>query len=104
MPMLRHMVTANGFGSQRPSLSFDRVESGPASTLELSQDIDLTGEGLPTVTWVYDAATDETSWSSPFEELLGFGPLDTGLLRHCARPRWSATPVPGPARKPSRSR
>ncbi len=79
MPMLRHMVTANGFGSQRPSLSFDRVESGPASTLELSQDIDLTGEGLPTVTWVYDAATDETSWSYPFEELLGFGQLDKGF-------------------------
>ncbi len=79
MPMLRHMVTANGFGGQRPTLSFDRIESGPASTLELSQDIDLTAEGLPTVTWVYDASTDEINWSYPFEELLGFGPLDEGF-------------------------
>jgi len=77
--MLLHMVTANSFGSQRPTLSFDRIETGPASTLELSQDIAFTADGLPSVTWAYDASTDEVNWSYPFEELLGFRVGDRGF-------------------------
>ena len=59
--------------------SLDRIERGPATMLELSEDIDLTIDGLRTVTWVYDSATDEVSWSYPFEELFGFAAGERGF-------------------------
>lgn len=87
--MVRHMVTANGFGSQRPSLSFDRIERGPATMLELSEDVQFTIDGLRSVSWVYDRAADEVSWSFPLEELFGY---TAGTLGFSVR---SGTPVVG---------
>ena len=70
------MVTTSEFDGGRRTVSFDRVELGgttfPEHPFELSQPIDLTGDGLPTVTWVYDSAKDVVTWSSPIEELFGF--------------------------------
>ncbi len=70
------MVTTSEFDGGRRTVSFDRVELGgtnyPEHPFELSQPIDLTGDGLPTVTWVYDPDTDTVTWSSPIEELFGF--------------------------------
>ncbi len=70
------MVTTSEFDGGRRTVSFDRVELGgpnfPEHPFELSQTIDLTGDGLPTVTWVYDSADDTVTWSSPLEELFGF--------------------------------
>jgi len=83
------MVTASSFGSQRPTLSFDRIERGPAAMLELSEDVDLTIDGLRTVSWVYDRSADEVFWSYPFEELFGFAPGDAGFSVR------SGTPVEG---------
>ncbi len=40
--------------------------------IELSRGVDLTGQGVPTVTWVYDRSTDSIIWSSPIEEFFGF--------------------------------
>jgi len=73
------MVTASSFGSQRPTLSFDRIERGPATMLELSEDVDLTIDGLRTVSWVYDRADDQVFWSYPFEELFGYSVGDPGF-------------------------
>ncbi len=87
--MLRHMVTASSFGSQRPTLSFDRIERGPATMLELSEDVELSIDGLRTVSWVYDLTTDEVFWSFPFEELFGFASGDPGFSVR------SGTPVIG---------
>jgi diguanylate cyclase (GGDEF)-like protein/PAS domain S-box-containing protein len=70
------MVTTSEFDGGRRTVSFDRVELGgtnfPEHPFELSQSIDLTGDGLPTVTWVYDRVKDAVTWSSPIEELFGF--------------------------------
>jgi diguanylate cyclase (GGDEF)-like protein/PAS domain S-box-containing protein len=44
----------------------------PDRPFELSQDIDLTGDSLPTVTWAYDRSADSVIWSSPIEEFFGF--------------------------------
>ena len=87
--MLRRMVTASSFGSQRPTLSFDRIERGPANMLELSEDVDLTIDSLRSVSWVYDRSADEVSWSYPFEELFGFDSGDPGFSVE------SGTPVVG---------
>ena len=70
------MVTTSEFDGGRRTVSFDRVELGgtdfPEHPFELSQSIDLTGDGLPTVTWIYDSVADVVTWSSPLEELFGF--------------------------------
>jgi PAS domain S-box-containing protein len=70
------MVTTSEFDGGRRTVSFDRVEMGgsnfPEHPFEFSQQIDLTGDGLPTVTWIYDRAGDTVTWSSPIEELFGF--------------------------------
>jgi len=63
------MVTTSEFDGGRRTVSFDRVELGgpnfPEHPFELSQTIDLTGDGLPTVTWIYDSVDDTVTWSSP---------------------------------------
>jgi len=87
--MVRHMVTASGFGSQRPTLSFDRIERGPATMLELSEDVQFTIDGLRSVSWVYDRAADEVHWSFPFEELFGYAEGTPGFSVR------SGTPVTG---------
>jgi len=70
------MVTTSEFDGGRRTVAFDRIEIGggtfPEHPFELSQEIDLIGDGLPTVTWIYDVASGTVSWSSPIEELFGF--------------------------------
>jgi len=70
------MVTTSDFDGGRRTVSFDRVEVGatnfPEHPFELSQEIDLTGNGLSTITWIYDRVQDTVTWSSPIEELFGF--------------------------------
>ena len=84
------MVTTSEFDGGRRTVSFDRVEVGggnyPEHPFELSQEIDLTGEGLPTVTWVYDVAGDAVVWSSPIEELFGFPPGIRGFSVQSGNP------------------
>ncbi len=82
MPMVGPMVTTKGFGDRRQT-SFDRIELGESSfgdaAFELSREIDLTTEGLQTVTWAYDCRTQTTIWTSPIEELFGFREGTTGF-------------------------
>ncbi|MHB8498037.1 MAG: sensor domain-containing protein [Acidimicrobiales bacterium] len=70
------MATTSNFDERQSRVSFDRVEvDRPAMgqhTLELSSAIDLSGDEFPSVTWVYDEALDQVSWSRPVEELFGF--------------------------------
>jgi diguanylate cyclase (GGDEF)-like protein/PAS domain S-box-containing protein len=81
------MTTTNSFGDRRSKVQFDRVESDGSPMgdrpFELSQDIDLTGKDLLSVTWVYEVASDVVTWSSPIEELFGFeqGVLGFSVLR-----------------------
>ncbi len=66
-------------------MSFDRIERGALladRTFELSHDVDLASDGLPTITWIYDTTTDRVMWSTPVEELFGFPPGTTGFSVH----------------------
>ena len=67
-------------------MSFDRVERGDSvfgdHAFELSQEVDLTSEGLQTVTWVYDSQYDAVYWSYPIEEFFGFAPGTRGFSVH----------------------
>ncbi|HEX7459920.1 MAG TPA: PAS domain S-box protein, partial [Acidimicrobiales bacterium] len=89
------MVTTSDFDGGRRTVSFDRVELGggnfPEHPFELSQQIDLTGDGLPTVTWIYDRECDAVTWSSPIEEFFGF---PTGIRGFSIQP---GTPDEQPA-------
>ncbi len=86
------MTTTNSFGDRRSRVQFDRVESDGSPmgdrSFELSQEIDLAGKDLLSVTWVYEAAGNVVKWSSPIEELFGFEPgvLGFSVLRADARP------------------
>ncbi len=71
------MSTVGSFGDRNRTLSFDRIELDSLvadRTFELAHDVDLSGDGLPSVTWIYDCAKDRIIWSSPVEELFGFPP------------------------------
>ena len=56
--------------------SFDQLEPDRSefiqNSFELSHDIDLSHEALPTVTWLYDRTSDVLAWSAPIEELFGY--------------------------------
>ena len=82
------MVTTNSFGDRQSALSFDRIEPGDSSfvdaAFELSQDVDLTAEGLQTVTWAYDRNIDAVIWTSPLEVLFGFDEGTDGFSVHGA--------------------
>jgi diguanylate cyclase (GGDEF)-like protein/PAS domain S-box-containing protein len=84
------MVTTSEFDGGRRTVSFDRVELGgtnyPEHPFELSQQIDLTGDGLPTVTWIFDLGLDTVTWSSPIEELFGFPAGIRGFSIHPGTP------------------
>jgi diguanylate cyclase (GGDEF)-like protein/PAS domain S-box-containing protein len=72
------MVTTGNFDGRRPAVSFDRVDPGnsvfPEHPFELSRDIDLSSDGIETITWVYDRSEDHIIWSSPIEQFFGFQP------------------------------
>jgi diguanylate cyclase (GGDEF)-like protein/PAS domain S-box-containing protein len=78
------MATTSSFDGRRPSVSFDRIDRGQSDfvdhAFELSQGVDLTSEGLQTVTWIYDRSTDTVAWSAPIEELFGFAPGVRGFV------------------------
>ena len=80
------MATASSYGGRRHAVSFDRVERGDSvfgdHAFELSQEVDLTSEGLQTVTWVYDSQYDAVYWSYPIEEFFGFAPGTRGFSVH----------------------
>src|SRR5664280_2928292 len=80
------MATASSYGGRRHAVSFDRVERGDSvfgdHAFELSQEVDLTSEGLQTVTWVYDSQYDAVYWSYPIEEFFGFTPGTRGFSVH----------------------
>ena len=69
------MATTSSFGDRRSRVSFDRVEldDSPLGTgFELSKGVELVGEEVKSVTWIYDIAKDHVTWSSPIEEFFGF--------------------------------
>lgn len=71
------MVISSKFEGGRPSVSFDRVEleHDPVThPFELSRKIDLEGQNLSTLTWVYDRVENAVLWSAPIETLFGFAP------------------------------
>lgn len=80
------MATTSNFDGRRQTVSFDRIERGDSvfadHTFELSPEVDLTNEGLQTVTWVYDRAADSVIWSCPIEEFFGFEPGVRGFTIH----------------------
>ncbi len=80
------MATASSYDGRRPAVSFDRVERGDSvfgdHAFELSQEVDLTTEGLQTVTWVYDRNNDSVHWSAPIEEFFGFAAGVRGFSVH----------------------
>jgi diguanylate cyclase (GGDEF)-like protein/PAS domain S-box-containing protein len=90
------MVTANSFGDRDRTVSFDRVElDDPAITdhaFELSHEVDLNNDGLPTVSWVYDFEADSVTWSYPFEELFGFEKGSSGFTVHAVGPTGDREP------------
>jgi diguanylate cyclase (GGDEF)-like protein/PAS domain S-box-containing protein len=71
------MAKASRFDERR-KVSFDRIDRENSvladRPVELSRGFDLGGDGLQSITWVYDPATDATVWSSPLEEFFGFEP------------------------------
>ncbi len=81
------MTTTSSFGDRRSRVQFDRIETDGSPmgdrAFELSQEIDLAGKDLRSVTWVYDIATDSVMWSAPIQELFGFeeGVLGFSVLR-----------------------
>ncbi len=110
------MARTSSFGDHRSKVSFDRVKPDrPAmgeQPFELSRTVDFTGDEFPSVTWVYDSARDEVTWSRPIEELFGFAagvrgfqsiPIDAAET--AAAPPDSAAPgeaaVPGHRMAPS---
>jgi len=80
------MATASSYGGRRHAVSFDRVERGDSvfgdHAFELSQEVDLSSEGLQTVTWVYESDHDAVHWSYPIEEFFGFAPGIRGFSVH----------------------
>jgi diguanylate cyclase (GGDEF)-like protein/PAS domain S-box-containing protein len=62
----------------RRAVSFDRIERGSSEfasqTVEIAPDVDLSIEGVRTITWLYDQAADIIVWSHPLEEFFGFEP------------------------------
>jgi diguanylate cyclase (GGDEF)-like protein/PAS domain S-box-containing protein len=80
------MVTASTQDGRPRTVSFDRVdpEAGdfPLHPFELSHDVDLSSDGVRTVTWVYDCTTDSVIWSRPVEEFFGFAPGVRGFAVH----------------------
>jgi len=78
------MATAKEFDRRRAV--FDRVDQTASvlgdRPLELSQELDLMGAGLPTVIWMYDTISGAVTWSSPIEELFGFPGGTLGFSVH----------------------
>jgi diguanylate cyclase (GGDEF)-like protein/PAS domain S-box-containing protein len=78
------MATAKEF--ERRRATFDRVELTTSvlgdRSFELSQEIDLIGDGPPTVVWVLDNSSGAVSWSTPIEELFGYEPGTMGFFVH----------------------
>ena len=70
------MATTSSFGDRRSRVSFDRVELDEPPlgdrAFELSEGVELLGEDLKSLTWVYDIQKDHVTWSSPIEEFFGF--------------------------------
>ena len=70
------MAKTSSFGDRRSRVSFDRVELARSPlgdrAFELSQGVELVGNELQSVTWVYDIGRDSVIWSSPIEEFFGF--------------------------------
>ena len=70
------MATTSSFGDRRSRVSFDRVELDDSPlgdrAFELSNGVELVGEEVKSVTWIYDIVKDHVTWSSPIEEFFGF--------------------------------
>jgi len=79
------MVTIRQGAESR--LVFDRVEADreipDRRVRELEREADLSGTGLPSVSWVYDASSGNIWWSTSLEVFFGFVP---GVRGFSARP------------------
>src|SRR5664280_605415 len=77
------MATTNSFDERRSKVAFDRVnlDSSPygARSFELSPGVNLDGNEVLSLTWVFDPARDRVVWSTPVEGLFRFDAGTSGF-------------------------